>query len=369
MQLHLVLLVTAFPAVVLADFASPSARRGRQESNAIQGSSVDFSQATFDEESGKMCVIKEEEIESLEKTPVLECTHKNVEKCHYTYITEFTPSQEEVCDESFEKTCQITFKKQVVKEVINKCYMPLVSVCNGQGKDICKTLYESSCSTKYIEKQPGKFVGDTRCEKLPIEVCGAGCVVEEGPEECHEKELTNLIDVPEEVCDLNPQKTCRLQTRLVPSLKPQHECTIIPQEVCNLKFTSPTLKKKPLLTKWCLDDTPSPPDETYDEINARAEPISAASSYQPQYQPSEPQYQPEFRSDFQPQFQDDFQQNFQTDYSRNKRQRQRQKQQHWRNKKSQNKQQQQGRRKTTLSKDSTQLAGYRASSLLTQLRV
>jgi hypothetical protein len=30
------------------------------------------------------------------KDPVLECTHKNVEKCHFTYKTIFTPIQEQV---------------------------------------------------------------------------------------------------------------------------------------------------------------------------------------------------------------------------------------------------------------------------------
>ena len=48
---------------------------------------------------------------------------------------------------------------------------------------------------------------DTTCEKLPVEICGAGCVTEEGPEECHDKQIDSLVDVPEEVCDLNPQKT------------------------------------------------------------------------------------------------------------------------------------------------------------------
>ena len=299
MHLRLVaLLLAALPAALHADFASHRGRTGRQ-SNEIQGGAIDFSQATFDEESGKMCVIKEEEVESIQKEPVLECTHKNVEKCHYTYVTEFSPAQEEICDETFEKTCQITFKKQAVNETVKKCYMPLISVCNGQGKDICKTLYESSCSTRYIEKQPGKFVGDTKCEKQPIEVCGAGCVVEEGPEECHDKTLTNLIDVPEEVCDLNPQKTCRLQTRLVPSLKPQHECTIIPQEVCNLKFSNPKLAKKPLLTKWCLDDTPPTPGETYDENNALGEPLGAASTV---YEASDDPFVVSPPDDFQPQY-------------------------------------------------------------------
>jgi len=40
---------------------------------------------------------------------------------------------------------------------------------------------------QYIEKQPGKFVGDTNCEKLPVQVCGAGCTFQEGPQECHDK--------------------------------------------------------------------------------------------------------------------------------------------------------------------------------------
>ena len=26
----------------------------------------------------------------------------------------------------------------------------------------------------------GKYVGETECEKLPVEICGAGCTTEEG---------------------------------------------------------------------------------------------------------------------------------------------------------------------------------------------
>ena len=104
---------------------------------------------------------------------------------------------------------------------------------------MCQTVYESSCTTKYVEKAPGKFVGDTKCEKLPVEICGAGCTFEEGPEECHDKVLTSLVDVPEEACDLNPQKICKYITRLVPSLSPEQECTIVPKETCTLKFTTP----------------------------------------------------------------------------------------------------------------------------------
>ena len=100
----------------------------------------------------------------------------------------------------------------------------------------------------------GKFVGDSRCEKLPILICGKGCTTKKGPEECHSKDIDTVVDVPEEVCDLNPQKTCRYATKLVPKLKPKHQCTTIPQEVCHLKFSSPQKDQKPLRSEWCLDE-------------------------------------------------------------------------------------------------------------------
>merc|ERR1712098_124323 len=147
---------------------------GSGSSNTAVAGGIDFSQATRTAD-GRLCVIKQDKVETLSKDPILECKHKDVEKCHYTYITTFKPAQEETCEENFEKSCQITFKQEAVKETVRKCYRPLEKVCNGQGPQECMTVYESSCSTKYVEKQPGKFVGDTGCEKLPIEICGAGC--------------------------------------------------------------------------------------------------------------------------------------------------------------------------------------------------
>jgi len=264
-----------------ADFvgldAEQLARSGRQDDGTVQGG-IDFSGCTEDAETGLCCVEKEEEVTTLKKEPILECTHKNVEQCHYTYVTKFKPSQEQVCEENFEKSCQITFKQQAFNETVRKCYKPIEKVCNGQGKEICQTVYESSCSTKYVEKQPGKFVGDTSCEKLPVEICGAGCTLDEGDEECHDKVIASLVDVPEEVCDLNPQKTCRYVTKLVPSLSPEHQCTIVPKETCVLKFSQPKQVPQPLLTKWCLDPTEPAPGESYDESNALGEPLGTAES-------------------------------------------------------------------------------------------
>ena len=247
--------------------------RGGRDGHLLPTGGIDFSGCVTDPDTGFCCVEVEETVQTVKRDPLLECTHRNEEKCHYTYVTQFTPTAEEVCEENFEKICQITFKQEAKEEQVEKCYRPLVKNCDGKGEEVCQTLFESSCTTRYIEKQPGKFVGDTKCEKQPVDICGAGCVVEEGPEECFDKTVLSLLDIPEEICDLNPQKTCKFQTRLVPKLKPEHECTIIPRETCFLKFTNPEQVDAPLKTKWCQDPSPPTPGETYEETAAVPPPV------------------------------------------------------------------------------------------------
>ena len=264
-------------------------REGR-DGHLLPTGGIDFSGCKTDPDTGFCCVEVEESVTTVKRDPILECTHRNEEKCHYTYVTQFEPTAEEVCEENFEKICQITFKQEATEETVEKCYRPLTKNCNGQGEEVCQTIFESSCTTRYIEKQPGKFVGDTKCEKKPVDICGAGCVVEEGPEECFDKTVVSLLDIPEEICDLNPQKTCKLQTRLVPKLKPEHECTVIPRETCNLKFTNPEQVDQPLKTKWCQDPAPPTPGETYEESGAVAPPTytrdGRAEEAQPPPQPA-----------------------------------------------------------------------------------
>ena len=120
--------------------------RQQQSSSATPGG-VDFSQATR-QPDGRLCVIKEESVETLSKDPILECTHKNVEKCHYTYVTVFNPQQEEQCEENFEKSCQITFRAEASSETVRKCLTPKRKICNGQGPQQCRNEWESSCSTR-----------------------------------------------------------------------------------------------------------------------------------------------------------------------------------------------------------------------------
>ena len=112
---------------------------------------------------------------------------------------------------------------------------------------------KNKISINTLHFQHRNTITSTKCEKLPFDVCGQGCVIVEGEEECEEEEAESLLEVPEETCDLVPMKTCKLVTKLIPSLKPQEECVSVPNEVCSLVFSQPKKIMVPLKTEWCLD--------------------------------------------------------------------------------------------------------------------
>ena len=64
-----------------------------------------------------------------------------------------------------------------------------------------------------------------------------------------------LFKVPEETCNLEPQKSCKHVTKLVPLLKPAEECVDIPKEVCSRSRTNPRKVQKPVVKKWCYVPT------------------------------------------------------------------------------------------------------------------
>ena len=50
----------------------------------------------------------------------------------------------------------------------------------------------------------------TKCEKIPQRLCGpAGCGFVPGPEQCHDEVKTVIQDLPQEECDLTPQRKCK----------------------------------------------------------------------------------------------------------------------------------------------------------------
>ena len=50
----------------------------------------------------------------------------------------------------------------------------------------------------------------TKCEKIPQRLCGpAGCGFVPGPEQCHDEVKTMIQELPQEECDLTPQRKCK----------------------------------------------------------------------------------------------------------------------------------------------------------------
>ena len=74
---------------------------------------------------------------------------------------------------------------------------------------------------------------------MPKTLCGKGCIFMDGKEKCINKKIDSAVDVPEEVCDLQPMKTCSSVTKLLPKLIPQTECSMVPKEFCQLKVIVP----------------------------------------------------------------------------------------------------------------------------------
>lgn len=205
-------------------------------------------------------------MEKLEKTQVKECWHQNVTQCHDTYMTEFKPIQERICEENFWKACKITFKEVGYNYTLETCMTPLVKKCeepkyDGYGapppkkpKTVCKTWFESQCNTTYVESEnPDEDPKpSTWCQKVPKKICAPDfCEMVPGEQECHEKTISSTVVKPEEVCDLQPSTQCRLVTNLVPHLVPQQVCKDIPKEVCHLKLDNPKIVRKPVTLRWC----------------------------------------------------------------------------------------------------------------------
>ena len=266
---------------------------------------VDFSDAKMDPDTGLLCVVKDDYFDSLRKDPILRCDHKQVRQCHFTYVTRFTSAQERVCDENFEKICQIIFHQTAKNETVKKCYTPMEIECDshekqeyplplydfsgesnsinggggptlkgfggGGGGEVCQTLYDSLCTTRYREAAPGKVLGDTKCEKLPRRLCGKpSCRPVPGKEECHDQVVAAVSQVPEETCDLSPQQVCRLETRLVPRLEPLEDCRYRPSQVCRVDLSPPRKDRRPFKVKLCLKEgKAAPPHPVYHPLCAR----------------------------------------------------------------------------------------------------
>merc|ERR1711962_1221437 len=250
---------------------SVPARGARQEEIIFPNDDVSLDIGTI-AAAGERCIDKVVMVEETEYDDVITCKHSYSEKCHTTYTTDFEPQQEEECEENFVKNCFIEYKKVASEEKIQFCNTPLI--CDGEGPIECKTVYESQCETRYHEheveddvvscetiqeekcedvtqgyttekkctkwpkqvctsekKVVKKYTPETECKKVPRELCGpSGCELKPGPEECFDKKETVVQEVPEETCNLEPQRQCK-------------------------HVTNPRKVQKPVVKKWCYVPT------------------------------------------------------------------------------------------------------------------
>jgi len=244
---------------------------------------------------GKRCIDKVEVIEETEYDEVEQCDHSYDKRCHTSYVTNYDSQQEEECEENFRKNCFIDYEQIAFNETVQICRTPLVKDCDISGPEICRTEYESECWTKQevhdvqddvvecetvveerCQDETSGYTTNTKCSKWPREVCRvskksvqkttpitgctkeprelcapAGCGFKQGREECYDKTQTVVQDAPKEECNLEPQRTCRHVTKLVPKLEPTEACVDVPKEVCTRSRTNPRKVNKPVVKKWC----------------------------------------------------------------------------------------------------------------------
>jgi len=268
----------------------------RRVNGLVTKSSIltDLHAATVDD-SGRKCVNKVMMREETEYDEVLTCDHSYDKRCHTSYVTKYEPHQEEECDEKFRKVCTIEYEQKAVHEMVEVCITPFIKNCDIEGKKVCSTVYESECFTRQIvhnvtddiancktveerkckevnegyktvekcdiwpkeecvleQKAVLKYTPHTSCQKVPREMCyNKDCGVKEGPVQCQDKVKTVVIDNPIEQCDLEPIRTCKHVTKLVPKLASAQDCVDVPKEICAMSKVNPRKVKKPSIQKWC----------------------------------------------------------------------------------------------------------------------
>jgi len=246
-------------------------------------------------EGGRKCINKVMMVEETVYDEVITCDHSYDKRCHTSYITNYESQQEEECEENFRKICMINYEDLAYNSTVEICRTPLVKDCDIPGETVCQTIYESECATVQIvheveddvtnckteqmkkckevtegyttreecdewpvercsieKKKVKKYTPETKCYKEPRELCAPrGCGFRNGSIECHNKVKTIVVENPVETCDVEPVRTCKHVTKLVPKLVPVEECADVPKEICARSKTNPRKIKKPVIKKWC----------------------------------------------------------------------------------------------------------------------
>ena len=154
--------------------------------------------------AGERCIDKVVMVEETEYDDVVTCKHSYSEKCHTTYTTDFEPQQEEDCEENFVKSCFIEYKKVASEEAVTFCHTPII--LEGDGPEVCQTVYESACTTRYEEHDVAE--DKVECETISEEKC---------------EDVTQGYTT-EQKCTKWPVQKCKASKDNVKKYSPETEC-------------------------------------------------------------------------------------------------------------------------------------------------
>ncbi|CAB4066698.1 unnamed protein product [Lepeophtheirus salmonis] len=223
---------------------------------------------------GQRCIIKVVQVQETEYDRGMSCQHTIKKKCHVTYVTDYVSAPETKCESTFKKNCHITFKAVPFSAQVKKCYTPLNHKCEGkpEGPKVCRNVYENQCETQYknydLEQDEPvcKIKDEIRCKtslsnsytfpmitEKEVSSLLPNCKPVPEPEVCHEQTQTQIQNIPEENCDIEPEENCRVELVLVPKLIPKDSCVNIPKVVCVPIKKNPKIISKPVLKEWCYN--------------------------------------------------------------------------------------------------------------------
>ena len=87
--------------------------------------------------------------EITEYEEIVTCDHSYDKRCHTSYVTIYQSQQEEECDENFKKVCIIEYESKAYNETVEICSTQIDKDCSIPGPDVCRTTYETICSTNH----------------------------------------------------------------------------------------------------------------------------------------------------------------------------------------------------------------------------
>jgi len=243
--------------------------------------------------------------------------NETVRICHNPLVRTCSEDIEgpEICNTHYETACETTYKSYEVEQDEPVCRMEIMKKCDdvtiqlpedavngrlGRQEDTdsateapeddgttqpqpnptntitvdqkCEEWPVQKCT---LEKRLVKKVHpETACNKIPKEICAPNnCALTPGEEVCRDESRTQMQQIPEEDCDIQPEEQCHMEATLVPRLVPKPNCIKVPREICVNSKINPRVVKKPVIKEWCyrpsdLAQTPGVTPPTPSEVRS-----------------------------------------------------------------------------------------------------